>query len=462
MPIYKKSENNKMPKIQTSCPRCKTPVVAEVEQLFDMFSDPQAKQRLLSGQANIINCPSCGYNGMLGSPIVYHDPDKEFLFTFVPPELGLPVNEQERMIGPLINQVVNRLPAEKRKAYLLRPQTMLTFQTMIERILEGDGISREMLEEQQKRLSLLQRLLSTSQTDARIEIIKQEEALIDQNFFAMLSHLIESTMAQNDERGTRVLGAVQQELLENTTVGKEIQEQSREAQEAVRSLQEAGQKGLTRESLLDLLIAAADNEVRFTTLVSLARNGFDYQFFQLLTDRVDAAAGEDKTRLERMRQTLLEYTQKIDEQVKQHIEESRKLLNNILSAPDVENALQENLEEIDDYFVEVLQQELQTARNNADLERISKLSQINAVLEKASAPPPELAFIEQLLEMDNYDERMKSMQDKAEMITPEFVQMLTGIIQQSETQGQPAELVEKLKEMHRIALRVTMMNAMKG
>jgi len=450
-----------MSKIQTNCPRCKTPVLAEVEQLFDLFTDPQAKQTLLSGQANVINCPSCGYNGMLGSPIVYHDPEKEFLFTFVPPEMGLSVNEQERLIGPLINRVVNRLPAEKRKAYLLRPQTMFTFQTMIERILEGDGINRAMIEEQQKRLALLQRLLSIPQAEVRIEAIQQEEKAIDQSFFALLAHLIESTMAQKDERGTRLLGALQQELLENTTVGRKIREQSRDAQDAVRSLQEAGQKGLTRESLLDLLVSAADNEVRFSTLVSLARNGIDYQFFQLLSSRIDAAVGEEKTRLERVRQTMLEYTRKIDEQVKLSLAENLKLLNQIAASADVEKSLQEHFGEIDDYFLEVLQQELKTARNNADLERIAKLAQINEILETASAPPPELTFLEKLLELENYDERMQLMQEKSEMITPEFVQILSGIIQQSESQSQPVEIVNKLKEIHRIAMRVTMMNAIK-
>ena len=36
-----------MSKTQTICPRCKQPIVAEVEQVFDLNTDPQAKQRLL-------------------------------------------------------------------------------------------------------------------------------------------------------------------------------------------------------------------------------------------------------------------------------------------------------------------------------------------------------------------------------------------------------------------------------
>jgi len=123
------------------CPRCQQPIQVQVEQLFDVSSDPMAKQRLLGGESNFINCPACGYSGGLSTPIVYHDNDKELLLTFFPPELGKPLNEQEKLFGPLINQVVNKLPSERRKAYLFRPQSFLTFQGLLERILGADGIT---------------------------------------------------------------------------------------------------------------------------------------------------------------------------------------------------------------------------------------------------------------------------------------------------------------------------------
>lgn len=109
-------------KAQISCPRCHQPLVAQIEQLFDVSSDPGAKQRLLGGVSNFAVCQNCGFNGPLATPIVYHDADKELLLTYFPAELHLPVNEQEKLIGPLINQATNHLPPEKRKAYLLRPQ----------------------------------------------------------------------------------------------------------------------------------------------------------------------------------------------------------------------------------------------------------------------------------------------------------------------------------------------------
>ncbi|MHB0924392.1 MAG: CpXC domain-containing protein [Bellilinea sp.] len=450
-----------MAKVQTSCPRCKTPVAVDVEQVFDLNADPQAKQRLLSGQVNVIHCPNCGYDGMLGTPIIYHDPEKEFLFTFVPSEMGLAVNEQERLIGPLINQVVNRLPLEKRKAYILRPQTMLTFQTMVEKILEGDGISRQMIDDQQKRLALLQRLLSIPTAESRLEVIKQEESLINEDFFNMFARLMEATLAQGDEHSAQALASLQQELVENTTVGHKIQEQSREAQDVIKVLQDASKDGLTREKLVDIFVDAADSDIKLSTITSLVRAGMDYTFFQLLTERIDASPDDKKPGLEAMREKLLGYIQELDNQRQLQMGQTRKLLDAILASPNPQEALKENFAHVDEYFVELVEQELANARAAADLNRSANLQKIKTVLEEASAPPPELAFIEQLLELENYDQRLELMQSKVELITPEFTQMLGGLIAQTEAQHQPDDLVASLKEINRIAIRIMMTEAMK-
>jgi len=42
-----------MPKTQVSCPNCRQPVIAEIQQLFDAGVDQRAKQMLLSGMYNI-------------------------------------------------------------------------------------------------------------------------------------------------------------------------------------------------------------------------------------------------------------------------------------------------------------------------------------------------------------------------------------------------------------------------
>jgi hypothetical protein len=384
-----------MPKVQMSCPRCRQPLVAEVEQLFDVGSDPQAKQRLLSGQSNLANCQKCGYQGSIPTPIIYHDPDKDLLLTFFPPELGLPLNEQERMMGPYITQVVNHLPAEKRKAYLFRPQSMLTFQTMIDRILQADGITREMIEASQKRLNLIQRLLTASPA-ARPEIVRQEEAMMDESFFQMLNRLVEASLASGDQNSARAIAQLQQEVLPLTAVGQRLMTESAEVQAAVQALQELGQKGLTRESLIDLLIQQK-SEPALAAIVSMTRNGLDYEFYTLLSKRIDNAPADEKQKLTDLRQKLQDLSAEIDIRLKERMEGARLLLSEIVGSANVEQAFKEHIEEIDEFFAEVLRTELQAAREKGDLVRSGKIQKVVELIQQASTPPVEFAFIEELI-----------------------------------------------------------------
>ena len=284
---------------------------------------------------------TAAYDGVLPTPLVYHDPDKELLLTYFPPELGLPVNEQEKLIGPMVTRVMNNLPPEKRKAYLFRPQNMFTLQTMLEKVLEADGITKEMLEAQQRKLNLLQRLASTP-PEQRAEVIKQEEALIDEAFFSLLNRLIEVSMAQGDQQSAQVLGMLMQDLLEHTEIGKQIKDQAMEEQQALKSLQEAGKRGLTREKMLELILNAP-NENRVNALVSMARSAMDYSFFQLLTETIDqTSAEEEKQKLIQLREKLLQLTAEIDKAVQKQFAEARTLLEKILAQPDVNKALEEN------------------------------------------------------------------------------------------------------------------------
>ncbi|HQO97555.1 MAG TPA: CpXC domain-containing protein [Anaerolineaceae bacterium] len=443
-----------MAQTRVNCPRCRTPIQADVEQLFDLNIDPQAKQRLLSGGVNVVNCPTCGYTGNVSVPIVYHDPDKELLLTFFPPDMGTPVNEQERMIGPLINRVVDRLPAEKRKAYLLRPQAMLTFQTMIDRILEADGITKEMIEEQEQRLNLLRRLLSTSTPEAREEIIRQEESIIDEGFFMMLAQLAEVSMQQGEQRTAQALAGLQAELLEHTNLGRELKERSDETQAAVRSLQEAQEKGLTREKLLDLLVEAP-TETRLVALVGLARTGLDYQFFQILSLRIEQATGEEKTHLLTLREKLLDLTRQIDEEIQKQMDEAAKLLETILNAPDIEKATMEHMAEFNDAFVNVIKSELQDAQQRQDGDRFDKLQKVVKVLQQASTPP-EVELVEQLIGAADEEGRRQILEANSEMVTSEFLQLLNQLAVQSETEGQPAEVVNALQTAYKSAMRFSM------
>lgn len=444
-----------MAKTTISCPQCKQPVVADITRLFDARENPQAKQILLAGAYNLIECPNCGYRGQAPTPIVYHDPEKELLLTFFPPELHAPVNQQEQMIGPLIKRVMDNLPMEERKAYLFKPETMLTRQRLVERILEEDGITPEMLQAQQERLNFLQRLASTS-PDARSEVIKQEENLVDEQLLLILQRLIQSASMSGEKESAEVLAELQQEILENTAYGQEILQQVRDQQEAITALEEAGKKGLTRDHLLDLLIDSAENEVKLATLVSMARGGLDYGFFQLLTERIQKASGAKQSQLIGLRDKLLEMTHEIDEAIKEQEELAGQLLDEILEQEDIEQATLEALPAMNELVLEVLRARIGKARKADDQEMLKKLQKVTSAIQKVSAPGANIELIEELIRAESPDAVNAVLEENADEINDEFMQFMMNLLNQTQQQTGQEATAQKLHEVYRQALRFTM------
>src|ERR671918_756426 len=82
--------------------------------------------------------------------------------------------------------------------------------------------------------------------------------------------------------------------------------------------QQAGRK------LLDIVLASP-TDARLRAYVSLARGGMDYQFFQLLTEKIDKASGEEKAKLESIREKLLDFTNEIDKQMEARYKQAQEV-----------------------------------------------------------------------------------------------------------------------------------------
>ena len=444
-----------MAKTSVPCPKCRQPITLDLTRLFDTNTDPEAKQKLLSGSANYFQCQFCGAQGVYPTPIVYHDPEKELLLTFFPPDLNTPVNEQERVIGPMIKKAMDDLPPEKRKSYLFRPQTMLTQQRLFETILAADGITPEMIKSQQEKLQLLQQLIGAS-AEGLPEMIHQNDERIDDEVFMLLSRLAQASAAAGDRQSLVALDALQKALIEHSTYGKAAALEAAETQEAVHDVQELSKQGITRENLLDLLIKNGESEIRLTTIASMARGGLDYTFFQLLSDKIELSSGDEKTRLESLRERLLTITQAVDEAMKAQLEDARQLVNDLLAAEDVEKATHEALPRFSQAVAEVINQEAQAAQAAKDEAKLQKLSQIIAVIQAADSSNAYLGIIDALLQEENAENRAKMLEESSDLINDEFMQLLGGLLGQIEQQGDQPEILERLKELNREILRFTM------
>ncbi len=443
-----------MPKTQIPCPQCGQPIVADIRQVFDLAQDPKAKQILLSGAYNIVQCPYCGYQGAVETPIVYHDPEKELLLTYFPPALNKSRDEQERILGRLISQITQNLPPEKRKGYLLQPQAMLTFQSLIERILEADGITKEMLQEQEKRIRLIERLLSASD-EARREILEQEKEIADAQFFSILTQLLDATLLGNDQRTAEQLAAIYNLAVENTPYGQEIKKQEKSLKAAEEAIRKLGERP-TLDELVDAFIAAADDELQLTALTSVLRPVMNYEFFSRLTERIDKAPEGEKTKLEKLRDHLLKLVQEVDKAMQNEIKVHREAVERVLSAENVEQAIQEVAPLIDPIFLEILENELKEARQKGDLQRSARISQVLETIEKLTAPPPEIALIQSLLEAPDAEAREKLLKENRKLVNEALVQQVAALIGQLQSQGAPAETIQKAHEAYQQALKFYM------
>lgn len=141
--------------VQLSCPSCGTPLRAQIFTLIDVGQQPELKNYLLSGQLNMVVCPNCGNVSMLAAPLIYHDPAKQLFFVHFPQQLNASTQDQEKFVGDATSLIMRALPANAPKGYLLAPRRFLSLNSLIEAVLEADGITKEMIEAQRRRVDLI-------------------------------------------------------------------------------------------------------------------------------------------------------------------------------------------------------------------------------------------------------------------------------------------------------------------
>jgi hypothetical protein len=313
-----------------------------------------------------------------------------------------------------------------------------------------------MIKGQQERVQFMEKLMQVTSKDVRAELIKQNEKIIDEQFFALFGRIAQNAMQSGQEPIARALIEIQTQLLDETEYGRQLKESVGEMEAAQKTLQDAG-KALTREKLLDFVLEAK-NDHRIRAYVSMARGGMDYSFFQTLSDKIEKAAGEEKTRLESIRDKLLQFTSEVDKQLETRFKQAQDFVESLLAQEDVEKATQENIETFTQDAVEVVNQLLRQASEKNDYARMGKLQKMIQVLQAASTPP-EIAFIEQLIQLPDEAAIDQALEQNDAIVNQQFVDALSGLVAQMDSQGdnpEAKEMSEKLTEIYKIALKRVM------
>jgi hypothetical protein len=437
------------------CPNCGRPINAVVDTVIDPSRDPQSKARLLSGQMNTIPCPNCGRPVTVAAPLLYHDASKELLIALIPMELNLTKDQQEKAIGDLMREL--KLPQEAMKAYVFQPRRALTMQGLIEQVLQADGVTPEMMEQQRARVRLIETMLQT-QPDGLAALVQQHDAEIDAQFFQTITMMAQRMLAEGRSDLAEALLLIQQTIAEHSSFGQQLIEDSRVQEETVAEVA-AELDGLgedaSRADFLALAQRYAEDDQRLQALVGLARPAFDYTFFQEMSTKIGQAPADQRDSLEALRDKLLEFTSIIDQQTQAALREAAGLLQEIVTAPNLDQAISENLGLLDDTFMAVLSANIQEAERRADLNASARLKAVyeRVITALRSTMQPELRFINDLLSTETDEQASALLASDAGGYGPALLEMMDAVEKVLAERGD-TETLQKLVFLHEQAQQV--------
>lgn len=428
-------------KMTMPCTRCGTPTPIAVTNIIDAESHPQLKISLLNEQLNTAPCPQCGHINRVSTPLLYHDASKELLIALVPMELGTGKQDTERVIGDLMNRLTNSIPKEQFKAYMFNPKRALTVNGLIEQIMEAEGIDPDQINRQKERVQLLQKMIMTASEESLKSLIEENQSLIDVDLFQSITLTAQRAQAEGREDVLQKLMLVQQTLLEETPIGRELaqrrERQTAALQAVAERIQTLGQDA-TRADFRELAIEYADDEDKLQTLVGLVRPAFDEQFFEELTAHIEATAPDQRAPLEKLHEDLKTYAQAIDAEVQQELEHANQLLHTLFHSQNLQHDVIQNLAHIDDDFMTVLAANLQESERRQDAQTHARLREIYQTIVNLlqSQMPPEMRLINDLLSIEDPAQMQALLSQRTDELTDTLPEFLTEVEKILQSRGQ--------------------------
>lgn len=451
--------NNPSQGIPVDCPNCGHRFGAILESIIDGGRDPNAKARFLSGRTNVLQCPNCGTVFQIAVPLVYHDGPNDLLIAFFPQELNYPKEGRERIMGEMTRAIMNSLPQEERRGYLFNPVTALTLDGMIEMVLEKDGITKEMIDSQREKGRLVETFLMAS-SDTLADLILQHDAELDDMFFQMMTLSAEMELSNGNANGANQIIARRDEVMQQSSYGQDAMRRAGEQDTAIQEVMD-GLNGLgqqpTIEDFLDLVERYADSDDHLQALVGLTRPSLDYNFFLALEQRIKQVEDQQRaTKLDEMRERLLELANTLDQQQQALISNAQNLLRDILNAEDVDDAIEQRLGMIDDLFLGVLGATIQSAEQNRDLITSSRLKTLQEKLlaRLQASAPPEVQFINQVLQTEDQLEARLLLSDRVPEFGETLIYALDALVDNLSQRGGADHIVERLLEIRDDASKI--------
>ncbi len=425
--------------VQITCPNCRNVYQTNVYYVIDVTQQPALKDMLLSGQVNVTVCPTCGLSSMLGMPLAYHDAEKHLFFVCIPQEIQMGTEEQERFIGETTNAIVQSLSAESSRGYLFTPRRFISLTSMIDAILEADGVPREVLEQQRNRVQLISELAEAAGNEEQFNrLIEQNKDQLTHEFFATLAMFIEASNQQGQTESAQLLTNLLEKL--SALTGLEWGNLDEDAPDT--------------EALLEQLEQATDEELE--DIVADIRPHIDYAFFQTWTNRIESVeqAGQQDVakQLYNRRSQVLDIVERVDKEAQAIFESSSALLREVLDAPDTKTILEEQSDKLNEAFMMVVSANIEAAHRAGQEDLAAKLEEITmlAVEIIQAKLPPEERLINELLMAETAQESSTILRQNGTLITTDFVKKLNELAEEQEKRGLK-DNVSRLRQLAREA-----------
>jgi len=434
------------------CSNCGNPFPAEINSVIDVGQTPEAKERLLAGTLNNAVCPTCNTLNKVVTPLLYHDPAKELLIALVPMEVNATKDQQEKIVGEMMNQ----LPKENFKAYMFNPRRALTMQGLIDQVLEADGISpddwRKQQEGERAKVDLMQTLMEATDEATLTALVKEHDAQLDEDFFNTTNRMIHTTMQNGRPDVAQQLMMMQNALLQMSTFGQTMVQKQRETvQQVTEAVQNLGQ-GANRDNFFDLALEYADDEDRLAVLVQIARPVFDEQFMQEMNLKIGQLPAQAREKVEHLRERIEDLIEGMDQQDQA---QAVALLQAIVNHPQPEEALRANISSINDAFIQVLRMNIENAEAQQNLQAAARLKQVEQMIQQImSEMQNTTVFLRQLLGSQDPEALLR---DNLDQIDDNLLTVLMMNIESAQQNGD-AGPAQRLTALYNLAVSILQEN----
>lgn len=425
--------------IQLGCPHCQTVFQSNVTTLVDASQQPELKKALLAGRHNIAICPTCKTATMIAAPLVYHDADKQVCMVYIPTELNLSSEEQERFIGSSTSAISQNMAPDTPRAHLLTPHRFMSLESLTDALLEADGIPREAVEQHRGYINLISALAEAINDEERLaHLVEEHRSELTYEFFTILNAFIDASNQDNEYASAHLLSQLREKLGELTGTGEAGSDRSSpDLEQTFERLEQAPDEALEE-------------------ILAEVRPMIDYAFFQAWTTRIGAleqsGQKEEAQRLAARRTRVAETVERMDREAYSMLEASTNLLREVIEAPDMAATLWAQGDRVNEAFMMVLSANLESARKEEREDMVARMEELMQVAVEIiqSKLPPEERLINELLLAETTEARAAILQQNRDSVTTAFVKKLNELSAEQEKRGN-ADIASRLRQVARQA-----------